>query len=57
MILMHVLRSVVQLRNKFSFSFETEEEANRAFHYIGEFGNLETSQPRAHLRIQTGEDE
>lgn len=35
----------VQKGNKFSFSFETEEEANRAFHYIAELGTLETSQP------------
>lgn len=35
----------VQKGNKFSFSFETEEEANRAFHFIAHLGNLETTQP------------
>ena len=35
----------VQKGNRFSFSFETEEEANEAFHYIAELGTLETSQP------------
>lgn len=29
----------------FSFGFETEEEANRAFHYLADLGSLETSQP------------
>lgn len=33
----------VQKGNRFSFSFETEEEANRAFDYIGELGELETT--------------
>lgn len=35
----------VQKGNRFSFSFETEDEANRAFHYIADLGTLETSQP------------
>lgn len=35
----------VQKGNRFSFSFETEEEANLAFHYIADLGTLETSQP------------
>jgi hypothetical protein len=34
-----------QKGNRFSFSFETEDEANRAFHYIANLGTLETSQP------------
>lgn len=38
----------VQKENRFSFSFETEAEANRAFHYIADLGTLETSQP-SHL--------
>lgn len=35
----------VQVKNKFNFSFETEEDANRAFHYIADLGTLETSRP------------
>lgn len=35
----------VQAGNRLSMSFETEEEANRAFHYLAELGELETSRP------------
>lgn len=38
----------VQKDNRFSFSFETKEEAERAFHYIADLGTLETSQPPKH---------
>lgn len=34
-----------QFENKFSFSFETTEEAERAFHYIADLGMLQTSRP------------
>jgi hypothetical protein len=34
-----------QLKNKFSFSFETTEEAEKAFHYIADLGTLQTSRP------------
>jgi hypothetical protein len=34
--------------NRFSFSFENAEEADRAFHYIATFGTLQTSQPPKH---------
>lgn len=34
--------------NRFSFSFETPEEAERAFYYIADLGTLETSQPPKH---------
>lgn len=33
----------VQKENRFSYSFETDEEASRAFDYIAELGTLETS--------------
>jgi hypothetical protein len=33
----------VQYRNKFSYSFETEQEAERAFHFIGGIGELQMS--------------
>jgi hypothetical protein len=35
----------VQYRNKFSYSFETEGEAERAFHFIGSLGELQMSRP------------
>jgi len=35
----------VQKGNRLSFSFETEEEAIRAFHYIATLGELEASRP------------
>jgi hypothetical protein len=35
----------VQYRNKFSYSFETEDEAERAFHFIGSLGELQMSRP------------
>jgi hypothetical protein len=35
----------VQKENRFSFGFETVEEAERAFHYIADLGTLETSRP------------
>ncbi len=35
----------VQKGNRFSFSFETAEEAERAFHFIADLGTLQTSRP------------
>lgn len=33
----------VQKGTRFSFGFETEDESDRAFHYIADLGTLETS--------------
>src|SRR3990167_2240642 len=42
---------------KFSFGFETDEEAERAFHYIADLRILETSKPPKHQKAVATPDE